>query len=374
MDISTATHAIDEPMARYNVVWNAPSKDASGQMPLGNGDIAAGVYAIEDGDLYLLLAKNDALTHRGDIFKTGRVRVSLRPNPFIKGKPFRQTLDLSTGSILIEFDGGSVRVWADANRPVYHIQVHSLESISVTATPEFWERFTDWDAGSMKAPITNVTQDVRLERGKRILWYNAVGDRSDHADDMKFYDVEGMAPECPDPYRFNTFGNLLECREMELKNGELSGRGKIFDIRIHALAMQTPEIGDWIEAIEKQAAAPMQVDCSWEDHCRWWSTFWNRSWIIASDNSLRPEEREMFEGEAPDGKRAENDGGALVSQSYNVFRFLMACQSRGRIQTNPTAGCSHNRSGMSNSCRTKMRASGVVVSLSRINACSIGLV
>jgi hypothetical protein len=45
---------------KYNVVWQSPSKDATGQMPLGNGDIAAGVYAIEDGDLYLLLSKNDA--------------------------------------------------------------------------------------------------------------------------------------------------------------------------------------------------------------------------------------------------------------------------------------------------------------------------
>ena len=57
-------------VARYNVVWDSPSKDASGVMPLGNGDIAAGVYAIENGDLYLLLAKNDAYTYqpvaRGD--------------------------------------------------------------------------------------------------------------------------------------------------------------------------------------------------------------------------------------------------------------------------------------------------------------------
>ena len=94
-----------ESIARYNVLWESPSKDATGQMPLGNGDIAAGVYAIEDGDLYLLLAKNDALTYNGDIFKTGRVRVSIAPNPFVSGKPFRQTLDLSTGSIRIEADG-----------------------------------------------------------------------------------------------------------------------------------------------------------------------------------------------------------------------------------------------------------------------------
>jgi len=47
---------------KYNVIWNSPSTDASGQMPLGNGDIAAGVYAIEDDTLYLLLSKNDAFT------------------------------------------------------------------------------------------------------------------------------------------------------------------------------------------------------------------------------------------------------------------------------------------------------------------------
>ena len=32
-------------------------------MPLGNGDIAAGVYAIKDDALYLLLSKNDAYTY-----------------------------------------------------------------------------------------------------------------------------------------------------------------------------------------------------------------------------------------------------------------------------------------------------------------------
>jgi len=74
-------------------------------MPLGNGDIAAGVYAIEHGDLYLLLAKNDAYTYQGDIFKTGRVRISLSPNPFLAGNPFRQTLNLATGSIRIDAPG-----------------------------------------------------------------------------------------------------------------------------------------------------------------------------------------------------------------------------------------------------------------------------
>ena len=82
---STEITSNAERTGRYNVVWDTPSKDASGIMPIGNGDIAAGVYIIENGDLYLLLAKNDAYTYMGDIFKTGRVLklrfVADRPPP-----------------------------------------------------------------------------------------------------------------------------------------------------------------------------------------------------------------------------------------------------------------------------------------------------
>jgi len=315
-----------EAVRRYNVVWARPSKDPSGVMPLGNGDIAAGAYAIEDGDLYLLLAKNDAFNYRGDIYKTGRVRISLRPNPFARGKPFRQTLDLPTASIRIEADGTTLRVWADANRPVYHVEVHSPREIAVTAHAEFWTRLDG-------------TKDVCLQRNGKILWYFPVGDRSVYPDDLKFYQVERMAAKFPDPYRFNTFGNLLESPDLALADGALRGKGRSFDIRIHALAMQTPDPARWIEAIERQAARPLDLEKDWAEHCRWWAEFWDRSWIVASDNTLPPEERERLSGEAsPSGLREDSDGAALVAQSYNVFRFLMACQSRGRIQAKFNGG------------------------------------
>ena len=323
---------------RYNIVWESPSQHHTGQMPLGNGDIAAGVYAIENSDLFLLLSKNDAFTYNGDLFKTGRLRVSLDPNPFVSGKPFRQTLDLETGSIRIDADGVRLRIWADANRPVYHVQIDSRKPITVRAAPEFWKRIDDCKHNTSRAPIDEITQDVRLERNGRILWYFAVGDRSVFAEDMKYYDVEHMISEYPDPYRFNTFGNLLESPDLALKGGTLTGAGRTFDIRIHALARQTPQISNWIETIERQAARPIDVNQDWQAHCRWWSAFWDRSWIIASDNTLPAGEREKFNGQAPSGKRMEKDGGALVAQSYNVFRFLMACQSRGRIQTKFNGG------------------------------------
>ena len=300
-----AHHAAAERMSRYNVVWNSPSKDATGVMPIGNGDIAAGVYAIEDGDLYLLLAKNDAYNYMGDLYKTGRVRVSLDPNPFKAGKAFRQTLDLPSGSILIEADGVTLRIWADANRPVYHVEINSPREIAVTARPEFWKRFDAcvsnvtnfYSPSSGLPPGAEPTQDVRLERDGKLLWYFAVGDRSVFADDLKFYDVEPMAAKFPDPFRFNTFGNLLESPALKLEDGALRGTGKSFDIRIHALAMQTPKAETWIETIERQAARPVDAARDWEKHRAWWASFWNRSWIVTSDRTLPPEAREQFDGE-----------------------------------------------------------------------------
>jgi len=148
---------------KYNVIWNSPSTDASGQMPLGNGDIAAGVYGIEDDALYLLLSKNDAFTYNGDIFKTGRVRVSLSPNPFSAGKAFKQCLDLLTGSISIECDGLKIRVWADARRPVYHIQIEADHKVDVRAEPEFWKRDDGSPWNITREAIDPPTQDMLVE-------------------------------------------------------------------------------------------------------------------------------------------------------------------------------------------------------------------
>jgi len=328
----------------YNVIWESPSKDASGEMPLGNGDIAAGVYAIEDGDLYLLLAKNDAFTYSGDIFKTGRVRISFSSNPFARGKTFRQVMDMKTGSVQIEADGIKIKVWADANRPVYHVGIDSPNEIEVKAEPEFWERFdkcgfnVDVVGENPQEAARQPTQDVRVDKNGKIIWYYAVGNRSIFKEDMKYYDVPELIGKYPDPLIHNTFGNLLESPDLTLKKGSLSGNGKLFDIRIHSLTKQSPDVSGWINEIEQQAAKPINTEQDWIHHSKWWSDFWDRSWIFVSDNTLSPEEKGKLDSEGYKNKRTEKDGAALVTQSYNVFRYLMACQSRGKIQTKFNGG------------------------------------
>ncbi|MEI8235106.1 MAG: DUF5703 domain-containing protein [Verrucomicrobiota bacterium] len=321
-------------MGRYNVVWTSPSKDASGVMPIGNGDIAAGVYAIENGDLYLLLSKNDAFNYCGDLYKTGRVRVSLNPNPFTAGKPFRQTLDLPTGSIQIEADGVKFRIWADANRPLYHVEIDSPRDLALSAQPEFWPRYDQWKH-------LDPTPDERVARGNKVLWYFSVGDKSFYPEEIKkIYGIENPEKIAPDPYRFNTFGNLLEIPgdpNLRAKHGVIAfvkeRKGRKFDIRIHSLTMQTPNPDAWVQAIENLASWPVDLKQDWEKHSQWWKSFWDRSWIIASDRTVPADQREKLNSEANDkGLRDEPDGAALVSQSYNFFRFAMAAQSRGRLQ------------------------------------------
>jgi len=49
----------------YNVVWDSPSQDENGSMPIGNGDLAANVWMEPNGDLVFYLSKSDAWSGNG---------------------------------------------------------------------------------------------------------------------------------------------------------------------------------------------------------------------------------------------------------------------------------------------------------------------
>lgn len=112
-------------LVQSNVIWDSPSKDSFGSMPLGNGDVGLNVWAEEGGDLLFYISKADAFDANHVNRKLGRVRVSLKPNPFAAGLPFRQTLDLPNARILVRAgkpgEAVSLVVWVDANHPVVHV-------------------------------------------------------------------------------------------------------------------------------------------------------------------------------------------------------------------------------------------------------------
>jgi Domain of unknown function (DUF5703) len=77
-------------LADCNVVWDSPSADSFGSMPLGNGDVGVNVWVEQNGDLLFYISKVDAFDAGHLMPKLGRVR--LRLNPPLPVADFRQTL------------------------------------------------------------------------------------------------------------------------------------------------------------------------------------------------------------------------------------------------------------------------------------------
>jgi Domain of unknown function (DUF5703) len=90
-------YVVSANLDNLNVVWDSPSTDCNGTMPIGNGDLAANVRVEPDGDLLLYLSKSDAWSSGQELLKLGRVRVRLDQPLVREGGRFKQTLDLRTG-------------------------------------------------------------------------------------------------------------------------------------------------------------------------------------------------------------------------------------------------------------------------------------
>src|SRR6187549_876403 len=116
----------------YDVTWETPSKDSSGSMPLGNGDIGLNVWVEESGDVVLLLAKTDAWDENSSLLKLGRVRLKIAPPPDVTR--FRQTLRLATGDVEIVIGDVRLIVWADANHPVIHVDAETTAPFELNAS------------------------------------------------------------------------------------------------------------------------------------------------------------------------------------------------------------------------------------------------
>ena len=129
---------MNDRLQEYNVIWDSPSRDSSGSMPLGNGDIGLNVWVEADGDLLLLIAKSDAWDENSINLKLGRIRIKVSPNPFKSGEKFRQTLRLRTAEIEIDAASIRFRIWVDANHPVIRIEAESEVPFEMEASLEMW--------------------------------------------------------------------------------------------------------------------------------------------------------------------------------------------------------------------------------------------
>jgi hypothetical protein len=224
------------PIDNFNVVWDSPSRDHHGSMPLGNGDIALNAWMTADGDLHFYIGKTDAWDDNARLLKVGKVRVQFEPNPISSGLAFRQELKLNegcleittgaqaaTGSSVAPHRHATIRIWVDAHHPVIHVTADSAGPIEAVASVELWR------TNQYESEIQ--VSDVLLNRARP---------------DQK------QAPLIVEP-------DTVLTRHPS-----------------------TPErwLADMADTIRRVEAQDFEVRRA--AHHRWWNGFWDRSWIRAS--------------------------------------------------------------------------------------------
>jgi alpha-L-fucosidase 2 len=312
-------------LAAYHVVWDSPSNDSTGSMPLGNGDLGVNAWVEPSGDLVLLLSKTDAWSGNCRLLKLGRIRIRVTPSPFVVDAPFRQELHLSHGEMTIRFGEGSaatrLRVWVDAHQPVVRIEADGGRPADLEATLEVWrdgkrelkgdEAHSAYGLHGGPDAIVCHPDTVLAGQPDRIVWYH----RNEHsiwAENLRHQGLEALSDSLEDPLLHRTFGGMIEGNGLQsdgprtLSSREPRNR---FVLAVHLYSAQTPTATDWLEALERQAAATRQMplDTARAAHRDWWQRFWERSWIFI-DGTTDAE---------------------VVTRGYVLQRWMNACAGRG---------------------------------------------
>lgn len=319
--VGGAAAAVDD----FNVVWDSPSTNHHGSMPLGNGDIALNAWMSHDGELQFYISKTDAWDDNARLVKVGKVRVRFEPNPVATGQAFRQELRLSDGCLeittgatpaasstgvasgIIPKASGrrhpslTLRLWVDAHHPVIHLAAETATPTIATAFVELWrtnrQELAELQVSDVlvnrklpdgqQAPTILEPDTVLTNQRDRVGWYHhnvkSVGPRL-------LAEVQGLTgfPQ-PDPLLHRTFGAVITTPTGERlddqrlrSHSNTSHRFNVFVLTRHPA---TPDewLADMDDAIRRVEATPFEE--RWAAHRGWWADFWDRSWICASAGS-----------------------------------------------------------------------------------------
>ena len=294
-----------EPLDQYNVVWETASKDSSGSMPIGNGDIGLNLWVEEGGDLLFYISKTDAWSENARLLKLGKVRVKVEPNPFEKGLPFKQTLKLRQGEI--EIIAGSaerkvtLRVWVDANQQVIRVEAEGKQAFNIETHLEVWRtkerELKGGEANSARGltgtntyPIIVYPDTIVPSKGEPIVWYHR-NEKSCYPVTLKNQHLGELLTKYPDPLMGRTFGGCMKGDGLKAVGNQVLKSvepGKRFVVSIYPLTAQTKTSGEWLKLLEDQVKSidKTGLETARAAHRKWWDEFWGRSWIRVSGESL----------------------------------------------------------------------------------------
>ena len=340
----------------YNVVWNTPSQNASGSMPLVGGDIGCNVW-VENGDLLLYVQRSGSLSENGEYLKIGRFRIGLNPNPFVAENTFRQELKLKDGYLEIEAKKNekqdvSIKLWIDVFSPVIHIDVETANKTEITVAYESWrtenkelkargdglfERFICFNLDGYPGKVVRVKDEIQYHQNGILFYHRNPKDKLIPDILVEQQGLRDYKNEIFDDIQNRTFGgyvygdNLIPAGTSEgeyqitpYKSWLLKSVNarKEHNIYIATHIKQDENLEDWkknlFQTVENSKENPQQA---FEATTSWWNKFWERSYII-----INPENPDTA---SPVWQMGRN---------YQLFRYQLGGNIHGEYPTKFNGG------------------------------------
>lgn len=285
-------------MDPLNVVWTTPSKDAAGSMPLGNGQVGINLWVEDNGDLRFYISRTDSYSEISRLLKVGEIRVSISPNPFKTGVPFKQELVLRDGVCVISAGKGasqvSLRVFVDADAAVVYCTGKSAKPVKVKATVESWrterlvipkgtEQNSAWSLRDAPFELSESADLFPKGIGNAVAWYHRNEESVAYKSTMQLQSLDAIADKATDPLIHRTFGGWMSGAAFKpVDNHALvsSMPLKQFSLSIASPCMQAPTVQAWMTEAEKLSISA-DADQAEKRTVNWWRDFWNRSWVVA---------------------------------------------------------------------------------------------
>lgn len=328
--IERATGAVPG-LEQSNITWNTAGKDFHDAMPTGNGDIGVSMWIEKDGDLLFYISKTDAYDDNNRLLKIGLVRVTITPNPFAADAPFVQQLQLKQSAITVQTGNGNnafkLRLWVDANHPVIRLEMRGDKKFTSTVQLQNWRRdehiledlsFSDpynvgFDGSKSGETAIQYPDSILAQQNNTITWYHH-NKHSCWPFTLKLQGLEELTKTQTDPLLNNIFGAVINGNELKQQNDTTLITAHPVakqNIAVNVLTKTSTTPAAWLNELntQKTGIEKLNLEQCRTNHEQWWNQFWNRSYINI---------------------HTATDTGAIITRSYNLQRYLVACSGRGK--------------------------------------------
>lgn len=337
----------------YDVVWSTPSRDASGSMPIGNGEVGANVWVEPDGRLCGYVSRTDSWSEASRLLKLGKFELQVRqPEP---GEHFEQRLALREGAIHVAWGVGerrvAVRVFVDSAGDVLHLEGES-------ETPEAMAlRLVTWRLADRRLLGEELKSSWTMQGAPETIAVVESGDRAVQVDaqparlgfvhrnvgsvvpvTLAQQSLPAVAPE-QDLLRQRAFG-LVASGVEATRGSSRDGREvvlttpprKRFAFHIAAPCVVDPDEAAFANTARALLAAADSAVAR-ERTAAWWRALHRRSWILVDGDptGAGATNSQQVPRAGADGAAADALPASLLTRALLLQRHVQAAGGRGRF-------------------------------------------